>query len=134
MFLQPKKIKYKKVKKGRLNKYKYRSNKLNFGEFGLKAIESGFITARQIESARQAIVRKTKRQGKLWVKVFPHIPVTKKPNEVRMGKGVGSISHWAAKVKSGSIIFELCGTTFTNAKSAFQTGGAKLPLKTKIYY
>lgn len=133
MFLQPKKLKYKKVRKGRIKKYNYRSNKLSFGTIGLKSIESGLITAKQLEAARQAIVRKIQRKGKLWIKIFPNVPITKKPTEVRMGKGKGPVSHWAVKIKSGSILFELCGVNLNVAIKAFRTGGAKLPVKTKIY-
>jgi len=134
MFLQPKHFKYKKIKKGKLQKHKYKKNKLDFGNIGLKACESGYITARQLEAARQAIVRKTGRQGKLWVKIYPKTPITKKPNEVRMGKGTGTISHWAAKTRGGSVIFELTGIDDTIARNAFRTGGAKLPVITKICY
>lgn len=132
MLLQPKKIKYKKIRKGKLSKYNYRNN-LTFGTIGLKAVESGLITARQLEAARQAISRKIKKKGKLWIKIFPQIPITKKPNEVRMGKGKGNISHWAAKVKGGSVLFEICGINKKIAIKAFNTGGAKLPIKTLIF-
>ena len=132
MYLQPRKFKYKKTQKGKLQKNSYKSNKLDFGTIGLKASESGLLTAKQLEAARQAIVRKMKRKGKLWIKVFPSIPITKKPAEVRMGKGKGSLSHWACKVKSGNIIFELCGVNSNTAIKAFRTGSAKLPVKTKI--
>lgn len=132
MFLQPKRSKFKKVRKGTLSKYNFRSNKLKFGTIGLKASESGTISARQIESARQSINRKIKRKGKLWIRVFPSIPVTTKPTEVRMGKGKGSVDFWASKVSGGCVIFELCGVTLKTAVSAFKTGGAKLPIKTQI--
>lgn len=133
MFLQPRKIKYKKVKKGKLKKHNYKSQELHFGTIGLKAIESGIITARQIEAARQAIIRKTKRKGKLWIKIFPSLPVTKKPTEVRMGKGKGAVSHWASRVSGGSTIFELCGIVPSIAIKAFKTGSAKLPVKTRVF-
>lgn len=133
MFLQPKKFKYKKIQKGKLNKFNFKSNKLSFGTVGLKALESGLISAKQIESARQAIVRKTKRKGKLWIKIFPALPVTKKPTEVRMGKGKGAVSHWTARVRGGTILFELCGISYKVAVTAFKTGSAKLPIKTKIF-
>jgi len=133
MLLQPKKFKYKKVRKGKLKKFIYNS-KLNFGLIGLKAIESGLITSKQIEAARQAISRKIKKKGgKIWIKIFPKTPITKKPNEVRMGKGKGNISHWAAKVRGGSILFEIGGVNKKIAVKAFRTGGAKLPVKTKIF-
>ena len=132
MFLQPKKFKYKKVQKGKFPKIKYKKNKLIFGNIGLKANQPGIITARQLESARQAIVRKIKRKGKVWVNIFPSIPITKKPTEVRMGKGKGNVDYWAAKVKMGSVLFELSGISLPNAKAAFRTGSAKLPIKTII--
>jgi len=134
MFLQPKKVKYKKHRKGKLKKIEYKANKLKFGAVGLKACESGRITSRQIESARQAITRKINRQGKLWIRVFPSTPVTTKPVEVRMGKGKGSVNYWAAKVGTGSVIFEIEGTPASLAKAAFRTGGAKLPVSTQLTY
>lgn len=133
MFLQPKRSKYKKIRKGTISKLEFRSNKLQFGTVGLKSIESGVLSSRQIEAARQAINRKIKRKGKLWIRVFPNLPITAKPTEVRMGKGKGSVSHWVSRIASGAIIFELCGVTQSTAISAFRTGGAKLPLKTKIF-
>ena len=132
MLLQPKKAKHKKVRKGKLKKYKY-NTKLNFGTIGLKSLESGFISARQIEAARQAINRQMNKKGKLWIKVFPSTPITKKPNEVRMGKGKGAVSHWASKVRGGSILFEACGVNLKTAIKAFKTGSAKLPVKTQIF-
>lgn len=132
MFLQPKKTKYKKLRKGKLPNLEYKSNILKFGTIGLKAAESGTITAKQLESARQAITRKLKRKGKIWIRIFPSYPITKKPTEVRMGKGKGSVSYWAAKVGGGTILFEICGVTMQKAISAFNTGGAKLPVKTLI--
>lgn len=134
MFLQPKRSKYKKFKKGKLSKLQFKSNKLKFGIIGLKAAESGIISARQLEAARQAINRKIKRKGKLWLRVFPDLPITKKPTEVRMGKGKGSVDFWATRVSGGTILFELCGITDNIAISAFKTGGAKLPIKTLIFY
>jgi len=133
LLLQPRKFKYKKLRKGKLKKFIYNS-KLNFGLIGLKTTESGFITSKQIESARQAISRKIKKKGgKIWIKIFPKTPITKKPNEVRMGKGKGNLSHWAAKVRGGSIVFEIGGVNKNVAIKAFRTGGAKLPIKTKIF-
>jgi large subunit ribosomal protein L16 len=132
MFLQPKKTKYKKLRKGKLPNLEYKSTSLKFGTVGLKAAESGTITAKQLESARQAITRKLKRKGKIWIRIFPNYPITKKPTEVRMGKGKGSVSYWAAKVGGGTILFEICGVTMQKAISAFNTGGAKLPVKTLI--
>lgn len=133
MLLQPKKTKYKKTQKGRLHKYNFRSNKLQFGDIGLKAAKSATISSRQIESARQAIVRKLNRKGKLWIRIYPSIPVTAKPTEVRMGKGKGAVSHWSVKVSAGTILFEICGISKNIAITAFKTGGAKLPIKTIIF-
>jgi large subunit ribosomal protein L16 len=133
MFLQPKKVKYKKVRKGTLRKLEFRSNKLKFGTIGLKTIESGTISAKQLEAARQSINRKIKRKGKLWIRIFPFLPITAKPTEVRMGKGKGAVSHWGIKVGGGCVVFELCGVTKNTAISAFKTGGAKLPIKTIIF-
>jgi large subunit ribosomal protein L16 len=133
MFLQPKRLKFKKVRKGTLPRLEFRSTKLKFGTIGLKAIQSGTISARQLESARQAINRKINRKGKLWIRIFPTLPVTTKPIEVRMGKGKGSVDFWATKVGQGSVIFELCGITKNTAIAAFKTGGAKLPIKTIVF-
>jgi large subunit ribosomal protein L16 len=132
LFLQPNRVKYKKIKKGKLLKFSYKNN-LNFGTIGLKALESGFISARQLESARQAMARKIKKKGKLWIKIFPNLPITKKPTEVRMGKGKGNVSHWVAKIRGGSVLFEVCGINRKNAIKAFKTGSAKLPVKTQIF-
>ena len=133
MFLQPKRTKFKKARKGKLSNLEFKSTNLQFGEIGLKAAESGTLTARQIEAARQAITRKINRKGKLWIRVFPSIPVTVKPVEVRMGKGKGSVNFWSARVSGGAVIFEICGVTKKTALSAFRTGGAKLPIKTLIF-
>lgn len=133
MFLKPKKIKYKKIKKGKLSKYQHKSNHLKFGTFGLKALESGILTAKQIEAARQSIVRKMKKKGKIWITVFPDIPITFKPIEIRMGKGKGSFSHWGIKIKGGTVLFEICGVNINLVSSAFKSGAAKLPIKTKIF-
>jgi large subunit ribosomal protein L16 len=132
MFLQPKRSKFKKIRKGTLPNLEFRANKLKFGTIGLKAAESGTISARQIEAARQSITRKINRKGKLWIRVFPSLPITTKPIEVRMGKGKGSVDFWATKVGGGCVIFELCGITSNIAIAAFKTGGAKLPIKTVI--
>ena len=133
MFLQPKKTKYKKTRKGKLNKLEFRTNKLKFGTVGLKAVNSAIVTARQIEASRQAISRKIKKKGKLWIRIFPDTPITSKSVASRMGKGKGSVSHWGAKVHGGSILFEICGIKdFSVIKNALRTGGAKLPLKTRI--
>jgi large subunit ribosomal protein L16 len=133
MFLQPKKSKYKKIHKGNLPRLEFRSNKLKFGIIGLKAAESGTISAKQIEAARQAITRKVKRKGKIWIRIFPKLPITSKPTEVRMGKGKGSVNYWSAKVGGGAVLFELCGVTPNIAIAAFRTGGAKLPIKTIVF-
>ena len=134
MLLQPKKTKYKKTKKGKLPKLNFKSNKLKFGVIGLKSMESGTISSRQLEAARQAINRKMKRKGKLWIRIFPSIPVTQKPTAVRMGKGKGAVNHWVAKVGAGTVLFELCGISNFVSISALKTGSAKLSLKTKVIY
>lgn len=132
MLLQPRKTKYKKVQKGKLSKFNYRSNQLKFGDVGLKAVKSCTISSRQIEAARQAIVRKLNRKGKLWIRVFPMVPITLKPTEVRMGKGKGNVSHWSVKVAAGTVLFETYGVARTTAITAFKTGGAKLPTRTAV--
>ena len=133
MFNGPKQTKYKKTRKGKLVKLEFKSNDLKFGTVGLKAAESGFINARQIEAARKAIVRKMKRKGKIWIKIFPDIPITSKPTGVRMGKGKGQVSYWAARVRGGTVLFEISGLNFNTIFSALKTGSAKLPIKTKIF-
>lgn len=133
MFLQPKRSKFKKTRKGKLSHLEFKSTKLKFGTIGLKAAESGTLTAKQIEAARQAITRKINRKGKLWIRIFPDLPVTLKPIEVRMGKGKGSVNFWASRVAGGSVLFELCGVTKNTALLAFRTGGAKLPIKTQVF-
>lgn len=132
MVLQPKKTKYKKIQKGKLSKLNFRSNKLQFGSIGLKSTKSGTISSRQIEAARQAIVRKLSRKGRLWIRVFPTVPITAKPTETRMGKGKGAFSHWGIKVSAGTVLFEVYGVPQNTAVTAFKTGGAKLPVKTMI--
>ena len=133
MFLQPRKTKYKKTRKGRLKKLEFKANTVRFGELGLKAQISGVISARQIEAARRAIVRKTKRKGKIWVCIFPDLPITAKPTESRMGKGKGAVSHWVARVRGGTTLFEICGLPTHIAIEALRSGGKKLPIKTKIF-
>ena len=133
MFLQPKKFKYRKVKKGKLSKFEFKSNSLNFGEIGLKAQHSGTISARQIESARIAIIRKIKKKGKLWIRIFPDLPITAKPIESRMGKGKGSLSHWVVRVKGGNTLFEICGVPKHIAAEALKSGSYKLPIRTRIF-
>tara|TARA_B100000767_G_C19326494_1_gene353814 strand:+ start:45 stop:449 length:405 start_codon:yes stop_codon:yes gene_type:complete len=134
MLLQPKSSKYKKFKKGKLSQYSFKSKKLKFGTVGLKAISSGIITSRQIESARQAINRKINRKGKLWIRIYPSLPITAKPSESRMGKGKGAVNHWAVKIKAGQFLFEMCGITHNLAVTAFKSGKSKLPFKTIISY
>jgi large subunit ribosomal protein L16 len=134
MFLQPKNFKkLKKTRKGKIRKLEFKSNTLKFGTIGLKASTSGIITARQIEAARQAITRKTKRKGKIWIRIFPDLPITSKPREARMGKGKGSISLWAAKIIGGSVLFEICGIKENVASVALKLGGNKLPIKTLVF-
>ena len=134
MFNGPKYIKFKKTKKGNLKKLEFKANKLQFGTIGLKAAESGIISAKQIETARQAITRKIKRKGKVWIRIFPYLPITSKPTGIRMGKGKGNFSHWGSRVKSGNVLFEICGINPDNIIKALKTGGAKLPIKTKIFH
>jgi len=133
MYNGPKQTKYKKTKKGKLKKLEFKTNKLKFGTVGLKAAESGIINSRQIEAARQAIARKIKRKGKIWIKIFPDLPITLKPTGVRMGKGKGQVSYWGARISGGTILFEVCGVNFNSVFLALKTGGAKLPIKTKIF-
>ena len=132
MNLQPKKFKYKKVHKKKIRPLNFKSNKLSYGNFGLKSLECGYITSKQIESTRQAISRKIKRKGKIWIKIFPHTPFTKKPSEIRMGKGTGNINYWGIKIKGGTVLFEIIGIKKKKAVKALKTGKAKLPIKTKI--
>ena len=130
--LQPKRTKYRKAHKGRIHGNAKGGTELNFGSMGLKAMEPERITARQIESARRAITRHIKRQGRLWIRIFPDVPVSSKPAEVRMGKGKGAPEYWAARVKPGRIMFELDGVPPALAATAFERGAAKLPIRTKI--
>ncbi|PPD26601.1 MAG: 50S ribosomal protein L16 [Hyphomicrobium sp.] len=130
--LQPKRTKFRKAFKGRIHGNAKGGTTLNFGEVGLKAVEPERLTARQIEAARRAIARHTKRAGRLWTRVFPDLPVTKKPAEVRMGSGKGGIELWCARVKPGRIIFELGGVNEQVAKEALMLGAAKLPIKCRI--
>ena len=130
--LQPKRSKFRKMHKGRIHGEAKGGFLLNFGSFGLKAVEPERITARQIEAARRAMTRHMKRQGRVWIRIFPDVPVSKKPTEVRMGKGKGSVEFWAAKVKPGRIMFELDGVTESLAREALELGSAKLPIRTKF--
>jgi large subunit ribosomal protein L16 len=133
MYNGPRQTKYKKIKKGKLKRLEFKANNLKFGTVGLKAAESGIINSRQIEAARQAIARKIKRKGKIWIKIFPDLPITSKPTGVRMGKGKGQLSYWGVRVFGGTVLFEVCGVNFNTVFSALKTGGAKLPIKTKIF-
>ncbi len=130
--LQPKRTKYRKQFKGRISGNAKGGTELNFGSHGLKAVEPERVTARQIEAARRAITREMKRAGRVWIRVFPDVPVSKKPTEVRMGSGKGAPELWVAKVKPGRIMFELDGVTDDVAKAALTLGAAKLPIKTRI--
>ena len=130
--LSPKKTKFRKAHKGRIHGFAKGGFSLAFGSYGLKALEPERLTARQIEAARRVITRFIKRQGKLWIKIFPDVPVSSKPAEVRMGKGKGAPEYWACRVKPGKILFELDGVPEEVAKEAFQKGAAKLPIKTKF--
>ena len=130
--LAPKKVKYRKKQKGRRRGLAYRGSTLNFGDYGVIALDAAWITSRQIESARVAISREMKRSGKLWIRIFPDKPVTKKPAETRMGKGKGAPEYWVAVVKPGRIMFEFEGVDLETAKEAARLAGHKLPIKTKI--
>ncbi len=130
--LSPKRTKYRKQHKGRIHGLAKGGSDLNFGSHGLKAIEPERITARQIEAARRAMTRHMKRQGRVWIRIFPDVPVTKKPTEVRMGKGKGSVEYWAARVKPGRIMFEIDGVTDSVAQEALRLAAMKLPVKTRV--
>ena len=130
--LSPKKTKYRKAFKGRIHGASKGGTALNFGSYGLKAVEPERITARQIEAARRAITRHMKRQGRVWIRIFPDLPVTDKPAEVRMGKGKGSVEYWAARVAPGRIMFEIDGVADDIARDALKLGAAKLPIRTRI--
>ena len=130
--LQPKKTKYRKAFKGRIHGASKGGTALNFGAYGLKAVEPERITARQIEAARRAITRHMNRQGRVWIRIFPDLPVTDKPAEVRMGKGKGSVEYWAARVAPGRIMFEIDGVADDIARDALKLGAAKLPIRTRI--
>lgn len=130
--LQPKRTKFRKQQKGRNRGLSLRGNKVSFGEFGMKAIGRGRITARQIEAARRAMSRHIKRGGKIWVRLFPDKPITKKPLEVRQGKGKGAVEYWVDEVRPGRMLFEMEGVTEELAREAFKLADAKLPIKTKF--
>ena len=128
--LQPKRTKFRKVQKGRNRGLSQRGSKVSFGEFGLKAIGRGRITARQIEAARRAMTRHVKRGGKIWIRVFPDKPITNKPLEVRMGKGKGAVEYWVAQITPGKVLYEMEGVSEDLAREAFELAAAKLPVKT----
>lgn len=130
--LSPKKVKHRKVMKGRMRGAAYRGSSIDFGEYALKSTECGWMTAQQIEAARIAINRTIKRGGKMWIRVFPDKPITKKPAETRMGKGKGSPESWVAPVKPGKILYELAGVDEDLAKKALRLAGNKLPFATKV--
>ena len=130
--LQPKKTKFRKQFKGRIHGAAKGGTNLDFGAYGLKALEPERVTARQIEAARRAITRHMKRAGRVWIRIFPNVPVSKKPTEVRMGKGKGTPEFWAAKVKPGRIMFEIDGVKEQTAREALRLGAAKLPVRTRI--
>jgi large subunit ribosomal protein L16 len=130
--LQPKRTKYRKQQKGRMDGLSYKGNTVAFGTFGLKALEPFWITNRQIEAARIAMTRYVKREGKVWIRIFPDKPITKKPAEVRMGKGKGGLSHYVAVVKPGRIMFEMDGISREKAQEALRLAAQKLPILTKM--
>ena len=130
--LQPKRTKYRKQQKGRMKGVAQRGHRLSNGTFGIKSLDSSFITARQIEAARIAATRYMKREGSLWIKIFPDKPITKKPLEVRMGKGKGAVEYWAAVVKPGRVMFEIGGVPMATAKEALRLAAQKLPVRTKF--
>ena len=130
--LQPKKTRFRKQFKGRISGAAKGGFELNFGQFGLKAVEPERVTARQIEAARRAITREMKRQGRVWIRIFPDVPVSSKPTEVRMGSGKGAPDYWAARVHPGRIMFEIDGVAEDIAKEALRLGAAKLPIRTRV--
>src|ERR1700679_2849868 len=130
--LMPKKVKYRKVQRGRMTGKAWRGSTLSFGDFGLKAMECGWITARQIEAARVAMTRSIKRGGKVWIRLFPDKPITKKPAETRMGKGKGAPDQWVCVIRPGRILFEMEGVARDVAEKAMALAAAKLPLPTKV--
>ena len=130
--LQPKKVKHRKVMKGRMRGKAYRGCNIDFGEFGLQALDKGKLTARQIEAARIAMTRHVKRGGKIWIRVFPDKPITKKPAETRMGKGKGNPEEWVAVVKPGRVLYEMEGVSEEVAREAFRLAAHKLPIQTRF--
>lgn len=130
--LMPKRVKYRKSQRGRRRGKAYRGSRIDFGDFGIKAMEAGWITSRQIEACRVAITRTMKRDGKVWIRIFPDKPVSKKPLETRMGKGKGAPEFWVAVVKPGRVLFEVSGVPKEVAVEAFRLASHKLPIKTKV--
>ena len=130
--LQPKRTKFRKMQKGRVKGMATRGHSIAFGSFGLKALEGGWITARQLEAARIAVTRAMKREGQVWIRIFPDKPITRKPAEVRMGKGKGAPEYWVAVVKPGTILFEAGGVDIKTAQEALKLAEGKLPFKTKF--
>jgi large subunit ribosomal protein L16 len=130
--LQPRRVKYRKQQRGRMTGVATRGNTVAFGEFGLQAVSPGWVTARQIEAARRAITHHIKRGGKVWIRIFPDKPVTKKPAETRMGSGKGSVEEWVAVVKPGRILFELAGVREEVAREALRLASHKLPVETRV--
>ena len=130
--LQPKRTKYRKTQKGKMKGLSQRGNRLSNGMFGIKSLESKFITSRQIEAARIAATRYMKREGMLWIKIFPDKPITKKPLEVRQGKGKGNVEYWVAQIQPGKVLYEMSGVEESLAQEAFKLAAAKLPISTKF--
>jgi len=130
--LMPSRTKYRKRQKGRIRGEASRGNKINFGSLAIQAIDRGFVTSRQIEASRRAMTRYVKRDGKIWIRIFPDKPISKKPAETRMGKGKGSVDHWVCPVKPGRILFEIEGVSPEIAREAFKLAQYKLPIKTTI--
>jgi large subunit ribosomal protein L16 len=128
--LQPKRTKFRKQQKGRNRGLAQSGNKVSFGEYGLKSLDRGRVTARQLEAARRAMTRHIKRGGKVWIRIFPDVPITKKPIEVRMGKGKGNVEYWVSKIQPGSMLYEMEGVTEEIAREAFRLAAAKLPIRT----
>jgi len=130
--LSPKKMKYRKKQKGRMRGMAYRGSSVSFGDYGLVALDCGWVTARQIEAARMAITRHVKRLGKLWIRIFPDKPISKKPLETRMGKGKGNPEEWVCVVKPGRVMYEIQGVNEKTAREALRLAGSKLPMRTRI--
>ncbi len=128
--LQPKRTKFRKMFKGKNRGFAQSGNKVSFGEYGLKATERGRVSARQIEAARRAMTRKVKRNGKIWIRIFPDVPISSKPLEVRMGKGKGNVDYWCSKVQPGTVLYEMEGVSEELAREAFRLAANKLPIKT----